>query len=276
MAPDAGYRPNLLRRLLTAAIALPVLLAVLFLGPPAALVAIVAAALLLALLEFQRLLLARSLRPMRVTGLLSTAVLFVEVAFPDRLGVPMAPIVALLVLAATLGRSADLSGSVPAAAATLLGSVYLGALGGSIAGLRLLSPEADGPWRVTLLLGIVMFSDTAAFFVGHALGRRRLAPRLSPSKTVEGALGGLCGGMLGAVATRALGLPALPLAHALGLGLVVAFLGIVGDLAESLLKRWAGAKDSGGLFPGHGGMLDRLDSLLFGAPVLYYYFLYVR
>jgi len=75
---------------------------------------------------------------------------------------------------------------------------------------------------------------------------------------------------------RQLGLPDLPLGHAVGLGLAVAAFGIVGDLDESLLKRWAGVKDSGALFPGHGGMLDRLDSLLFGAPVLYYYFLYVR
>lgn len=256
--------------------ALPVLLAALFLGPPAALVAIVAAALLLALLEFQRLLEAGSIRPLRMTGLVLTVGLFVEVAFPGRIGVPVAPLAALLVLSVALGRSGDLAGSVPAAAATLLGSCYLGALGGTIAALRLLAPEPDGPWRVTLLLAIVMFSDTAAFFVGHALGRRRLAPALSPSKTVEGALGGLCGGMLGAVATRALGLGSLPLGHALGLGLVVAALGILGDLAESLLKRWAGVKDSGALFPGHGGMLDRLDSLLFGAPVLYYYFIYVR
>ncbi|PYQ16541.1 MAG: phosphatidate cytidylyltransferase, partial [Acidobacteria bacterium] len=78
------------------------------------------------------------------------------------------------------------------------------------------------------------------------------------------------------LAVRALGLPQLPLAHAVILGTGVAVMGIVGDLEESLLKRWAGVKDSGRLFPGHGGMLDRMDSLLFGAPVLYYYFLYVR
>ena len=75
---------------------------------------------------------------------------------------------------------------------------------------------------------------------------------------------------------RALGLPEMPALHALALGLLVAALGIVGDLDESLMKRWAGVKDSGALFPGHGGMLDRLDSLLFGAPVLYYYFQYVH
>ncbi len=127
-----------------------------------------------------------------------------------------------------------------------------------------------------LLLGILMLADTFAFFVGHAVGRRRLAPLVSPGKTVEGALGGLVGGVVGAFAVRQLGLPELPVLHTAGLGVAVAAMGIVGDLDESLLKRWAGVKDSGTLFPGHGGMLDRLDSLLFGAPVLYYYFEYVR
>ena len=135
---------------------------------------------------------------------------------------------------------------------------------------------ADGAWRMVLLLAIIMAADTAAFFVGHAFGRRPLASQVSPGKTVEGAFGGLVGGVAGALAVRALGLPGLPLAHAVALGLGVAALGIVGDLDESLIKRWAGVKDSGELFPGHGGMLDRIDSLLFGAPVLYYYFLYFR
>ena len=121
-----------------------------------------------------------------------------------------------------------------------------------------------------------MAADTAAFFVGHAFGRHPLASRVSPGKTVEGAVGGVLGGVAGALAVRALGLPGLPFAPAAALGVGVAVLGIVGDLVESLIKRWAGVKDSGALFPGHGGMLDRIDSLLFGAPVLYYYFLYFR
>jgi phosphatidate cytidylyltransferase len=145
-----------------------------------------------------------------------------------------------------------------------------------MAGLRVLDPVPEGAWRVVLLLAIIMASDTLAFFGGHLLGRHRLAPLLSPGKTVEGALAGLLGGVLGSLAVRALGLPSLALPHAVALGVAVALMGILGDLGESLLKRWAGVKDSGTLFPGHGGMLDRLDSLLLGAPVLYYYFLYVR
>jgi len=173
-------------------------------------------------------------------------------------------------------RSRDIALAVPAGAATLLGAAYLGALGGSIAALRVLPPVELGAWRLLLLLAIVMGADTAAFFVGSAVGRHKLAPAISPGKTIEGLVGGLAGGMLGAVIVRWVGLRSLPLAHAVGLGLGVAALGTAGDLAESLLKRWAGVKDSGALFPGHGGMLDRLDSLLFAGPVLYYYFVQVR
>jgi len=272
-----GFGRNLARRVVTALVVLPALVAAFFLAPPAAGVGIVAVAAGLGLLEFFGLLRARAVRPLRRTGLLLAAAMFLDVAYPEWLGAPFWPLAALLLLTVTLARRGTaVAETVPAAAATLLGATYLGALGGTIAALRVLEPVGEGAWRIVLLLAIVMASDTAAFFVGHALGRRRLAPHVSPGKTVEGAVGGLLGGIAGALAVRALGLPELPLVHAALLGVGVAAMGIVGDLDESLLKRWAGVKDSGGLFPGHGGMLDRLDSLLFGAPVLYYYFLYVR
>lgn len=259
----------------TALVALPALLAAFFLGPPGLTVAIVALALVVGLHEFSSLLRARGIRPMQGVSLLLAAAFFLDVVSPGWLPVPFAPLGVLLLLAFTLWRGADLE-SVTAAAASLLGALYLGALGGTIAALRILPPVGDGAWRLVLLLGVQVFSDSLAFFVGHAVGRTRLAPGISPGKSVEGAVGGLVGGVLGALAVRHLGLPALPLLHAAGLGAAVAALGIVGDLDESLLKRWAGVKDSGTLFPGHGGMLDRLDSLLFGAPVLYYYFQYVH
>jgi phosphatidate cytidylyltransferase len=271
-----GFLANLLRRVATALLALPALVAALFLGPPLLYVGIVALAVLVGLFEFYALLRARQLRPMVLTGLLLAAALFVEVVHPGGFGVPCWPLAALLLLAVTLGRGGDLAEAVASAAATLLGAVYLGAFGGTIAALRVLDPGDEGAWRMVLILAVIMVADTFAFFVGHAWGGRRLAPTISPGKTVEGALGGLLGGVVGAVSVRAIGLPDLPLPHAIVLGLVVAAMGIVGDLFESLLKRWAGVKDSGRLFPGHGGMLDRLDSLLFGAPVLYYYFLYLR
>jgi phosphatidate cytidylyltransferase len=270
-----GFLPNLARRVATALVVLPVLLGVFFLGPPWLTVALVGACLAFGFFEFAELVRARGIRPMKRVGYLLAAALFLDVVWPGWLGVPFAPLGGLLLLAFTLWRGADLE-SVTSAAATLLGAVYLGALGGTIAALRIVPPVEQGAWRLVLLLVVQVFSDSLAFFVGHAIGRRRLAPGISPGKSVEGAIGGLVGGVLGALAVRAVGLPALPLVHAASLGGGVALMGIVGDLDESLLKRWAGVKDSGTLFPGHGGMLDRLDSLLFGAPVLYYYFQYVR
>jgi phosphatidate cytidylyltransferase len=270
-----GFAANLARRVATALVALPAILAALLMGPPWLALAIVVIALAAGLAEFFALLRARGIRPMRLVGALLAAALFLDVVAPGWLPVPFAPLGALLLLTVTLARGTDFE-AVSAAAATLLGAVYLGALGGTIAALRILAPLEEGGWRIVLLLGILVFADSVAFFVGQALGRRRLAPVVSPGKSVEGALGGLVGGVAGAFAVRQLGLPDLPALHAAGLGVAVAAMGIVGDLDESLLKRWAGVKDSGTLFPGHGGMLDRLDSLLFGAPVLYYYFEYVR
>jgi phosphatidate cytidylyltransferase len=274
MAP--GFWGNLARRVATALIVLPALLLAFFLGPPVLGVALVAAAAAIGLAEFFRLMRAREIRPLRRTGFVLAAAMFLDVAYPGWYGAPFWPLAALLLLTVTLRRGVSLPETVPAAAATLLGATYLGALGGTIGALRILPPMADGAWRLVLLLAIIMAADTAAFFVGHAFGRHRLAPDVSPGKTIEGAIGGVLGGALGALALRGIGLPALPLLDTIGLGLLVSGMGILGDLDESLLKRWAGVKDSGTLFPGHGGMLDRLDSLLFGAPLLYYYFLYAR
>ena len=276
MTLPAGFGANLARRVVTALVALPLLVVALFIGPPWVGVAVVGAAALLGLFEFFRLVRQRQLEPMRLTGLVLAAAMFLDVVFPGRQGPPLWPLGAALLLGVALLPGRGLVDSVPSAALTLLGAVYVGTLGGCIAALRVLEPRGAGAWRVVLLLAILMIADTCAFFAGHALGRRRLAPALSPGKTVEGAVGGLCGGVLGAFAVRALGLPWLPPVDTLILGTLVAAAGIVGDLVESLLKRWAGVKDSGSLFPGHGGMLDRLDSLLFGAPILYYYFSYFR
>jgi phosphatidate cytidylyltransferase len=270
-----GFRGNVARRSATALITLPLIGAALFFGPRSLGIGIVVLALLLGLHEFFALLAARQLKPMRRTGYVLAASMFLEIAYPGWYPTPLWPLAALLLLVVTLQPQRSLEDTVPAAAGTLLGAVYMGGLGGTMAALLVIAPQEQGAFRVLLLLAIIMASDTAAFFVGHAVGRHRLAPAVSPGKTLEGALGGVFGGVAGALAVRAYGLPAIPLTDAVGLGVLVSITGIVGDLDESLLKRWAGVKDSGTLFPGHGGMLDRLDSLLFGAPVLYYYFTYL-
>lgn len=133
-----------------------------------------------------------------------------------------------------------------------------------------------GRLLVLYLVIVVKFSDIGAYFVGRLLGRHKLFPRLSPGKTWEGLIGGFATAVAASLIFRActggsLGMVPLPLAHAIGLALLLAVAGVAGDLFESLLKRAAGAKDSSASVPGMGGVLDVLDSLIFGAPILFGY-----
>jgi phosphatidate cytidylyltransferase len=174
----------------------------------------------------------------------------------------------LLFSIALLLRHRDLTTVARELALLLFGFLYLPLLLGHLALLR--SLPAGREW-VFLVLLIVMASDTAAYFTGISLGRRKLYPSVSPNKSVEGAVGGLAGSLAGAFIARLWFLPTLTPADCLALGLGLGVLAQLGDLFESLLKRSFGVKDSGRLIPGHGGILDRLDSLLFVFPPAYYY-----
>jgi phosphatidate cytidylyltransferase len=152
-------------------------------------------------------------------------------------------------------------------------AIYLGVLPAQI--LRLYDLGGGGradPWTVDYALAMIWASDSAAYLVGSRFGRRRLIPRISPKKSWEGAVAGLLASVGVALALRGwapVGGPAVWV----GAGVVVAVAGVIGDLCESFMKREALLKDSGTIFPGHGGVLDRIDSLLFAAPALYYWFL---
>ena len=128
-------------------------------------------------------------------------------------------------------------------------------------------------WLLVIML-IVMTNDSAAYYTGSAFGKHRLYPLVSPKKSVEGALGGLVGSIGGTLLAKLTFFPQLPLADALITAIVIGILGQTGDLFESLLKRSFGVKDSGNCIPGHGGVLDRLDSIIFAAPAMYYYVIY--
>lgn len=152
------------------------------------------------------------------------------------------------------------------------GALYIGWLLRYYVAMRSLD---DGRYWVLLVLLTVFAFDTAAFFVGRAIGRRRLAPRVSPGKTWEGTIAGAVAALAAAVGLSfAVGLPISWWEAAL-LGFIVAIFGQIGDLVESLLKRSTGVKDSGRLMPGHGGILDRTDSVAFVGPLVYYYIVWV-
>jgi len=140
--------------------------------------------------------------------------------------------------------------------------------------LVLLRSQPQGFKWILLIMFIVMSCDSAAYFVGCRFGKRRLYPEVSPKKSVEGSLGGLAGSILGVLIARLLFFAELSVGDAFLAALLIGSLGQVGDLFESLLKRSCGVKDSGTIFPGHGGILDRLDSIIFAAPVAYYYALF--
>jgi phosphatidate cytidylyltransferase len=152
------------------------------------------------------------------------------------------------------------------AAWTLLAVVYAGGLLGSGSLLR---EHVDGRELIFLVTLTTWAGDIGAYYVGSRLGRRPLAPSLSPKKTVEGALGGLAATVLVAALGTAGIWPRLSVLTAVWVGGVLAGVGMLGDLAESAVKRAANVKDSGTIIPGHGGVLDRLDSVIFACPVLY-------
>ncbi|MEW6219324.1 MAG: phosphatidate cytidylyltransferase, partial [Thermodesulfobacteriota bacterium] len=149
----------------------------------------------------------------------------------------------------------------------LLGVGYAGFLPAHL--LLVVRWEAGGLWLL-YLSAITAASDSGAYFAGRRFGRHKLCPAVSPGKTVEGLAGGMVAGLAAAALIGALALPAASLAGLMAWAVPIAALGVVGDLTESILKRAAGVKDSGHLLPGHGGILDRVDSLLFAAPCLYY------
>ncbi len=136
--------------------------------------------------------------------------------------------------------------------------------------LILLRSLPQGIHWLLVLTAVTVSSDTGAYYVGRTLGKTKLYPALSPGKTRAGAVGGIIGGMLGGLVVTVILFEGASLVMVAFLSLVLSMVGIVGDLIESLIKRVSGVKDSGQILPGHGGLLDRCDSLLLTAPVLYY------
>jgi phosphatidate cytidylyltransferase len=167
-----------------------------------------------------------------------------------------------------LAKPADLAGGVHRLGLSLLGVLYVGFFMPHFVLLR----AVESGWRwVLFTVFVAMGSDSGAYAAGRAFGRHKLAPAVSPGKTVEGAFGGLLGAMAIAALCRGLFFGELGRAEALALGGAISVLAQFGDLCESALKRVFGAKDSGWIIPGHGGILDRLDSLLFPVVFAYYY-----
>jgi phosphatidate cytidylyltransferase len=251
-------------RVLSALVLLPVVLGIVFLAPGWATVVLALAVLVAATLEYARIAEGRESRLPRTLMIVAAGSAALAAALP---GVPLeGPLMAATVVVSVAALGAGPGGDVVRrVAAALFPVLYLGLPLGVMAGVRM----TWGAPALLALLATTIVSDTAQYYGGRALGRRPLAPRVSPKKTVEGAVAGLAAGGLVLPAFGWWWLPGVAPAVLWGLGLGLVALGIAGDLFESLLKRSAGVKDASAIIPGHGGMLDRIDSLLFAAPFYY-------
>jgi phosphatidate cytidylyltransferase len=259
-------RRNLLVRVATAVVGLPVVGLFVFWHDTRGLGSLCLVVAALALVEYTGLTLRGRPWTERLGTILVGCALYLglvlrpEQAMVWMLGAPMA--VALLFLV----RAVDPQAAWPRVAAAGFGVFYVGGL---LAALTVLH-ATHGPAWLALAITLSFGNDTGAYFAGRAFGRYKLAPAISPGKTVEGAAGGLAANLLVAFVARVF-MPELTVEDALLLAVPAAILGPAGDLLESLLKRAVGAKDSGRLLPGHGGILDRIDALLFvGAYVFVY------
>jgi len=228
---------------------------------------------LLAVLEFYKLVNTSKVPPLTYFGLTWTLLFILSPHFNYELVIPILLTSAVILSLLWLLRHPQKEGAFIGWAWTMAGILYIGWLLSYFVALRGLD---NGRGWVFLALFATFGSDTTAFFIGRALGKHHLAPRISPGKTWEGSIAGAFGSVI--VSLVLVTLFSLPLGYGwtILLGLLVSAFGQLGDLVESLLKRNMGVKDSGRLLPGHGGFLDRIDSVVFAGIVVYYFVLIVQ
>ena len=289
-----------MKRVLTAVVLIPIVLLLVLRAPVPLLAAIVAIVAIATLNEFTALTTRYAIQPIHLPLYIAAALAFAALAAQSGqnyliattqmlFGIAVATVAAALVFLAISMRREPLAGGFPAAASATLGYLYIVI---PLAMLVQLRQQGSGAFLILYVLIVVWTGDTVAYYTGRAFGRHKLAPRISPGKTWEGTVGSFLGAVAAGTAVFAysasisaglehIGLlersqsytpPVLPpLWQFALLSACINVAAQIGDLAESLIKRGAGVKDSGALLPGHGGLLDRIDALLFAAPVLWYY-----
>ena len=273
--PAEAARPSrgaaLGRRLLSTVVLLPLFVWMVVAGPPWMFGSVMVLAGALGQWEFTGMFERSGISSFRWLGLLGGSLVTASFALPLSEQATLTAVVLTLLVAGLLRRKTERTWE--PVAVTLLGIGYVNWLLGYAFWLYDLP---DGVKWVLLLVSVTWLGETAAYAIGSTLGRHKLAPVVSPRKTVEGALAQLIASVLGALGARAWFFPSLSMESAIAVGLLLGVVGQIGDLVESALKRSLNTKDAGSLIPGHGGMLDRVDSLLVNTPVLFYYATYAR
>lgn len=263
---------NLTIRVLTSVVAVPLLLGLLFCGSSLAWACLLFAATLAASFELFAMT-ARRDRLQQIGGITSSLAVATTVYFAGnnaRALMTLCLLVPLVGFLVPLFRAKDITVAGLQLATFAAGPWYVGGLLTTASLLR----RDFGPGWVLLVLSVAWLADTGGYFVGRRFGKAKLYPLVSPNKTWAGLCGAVLGSTVAGVVAALTYLPELPLMHGIVLGLVGGIVGQLGDLVESLLKRSVGVKDSGSIIPGHGGILDRIDAVLFVSPFTYLYALW--
>jgi phosphatidate cytidylyltransferase len=257
------------KRIVTGVIAIPTLCLLIAYGPEPTLFIMVLIAVILGLREFYLLVLPENKEHERAIGIILGIVIATFMYLGDTsllhasLGLSIVLLCSMYML-----KSHDFTAAISKVAITLFGVLYIGFL---LSYVTLIDKVSPGKRWIFFLVAIIWAADIGSFFVGSFMGKHKLYAKVSPKKTIEGLVGGIGGGVAAALLYRTFLFPDLTVSDCLFLGLFLTLFGQLGDFTESMIKRSAHVKDSSNLIPGHGGMLDRLDSFLFSAPFLYFY-----
>jgi len=261
---------NHAKRILTVVIGVPLLIAVICFSPAWVFTIVILFAALLSLNEFYSMTSPDATQLIVFVNYLSTAGLFCSLLVKGLFYIAIIPLFIILPLALFMARYRMRPPTIDEIGRILMGPFYICL---PLMLLVVIFGIPRGQWWVLFILSVIFSGDTGSFYVGRSWGKHKLS-RISPGKTWEGTIGGLLSNIAAAVIFRYLFFPSLSIISVVVLAIGLGISGQIGDLAESMLKRISKVKDSGRVLPGHGGMLDRIDSLLFSIPILYLYLNY--
>ncbi len=258
-------------RIISSIVSLPILLAIIYFGTPFHFFLLLEFAIFIGLYEFYRMIEKGGLGCYKWVGIILGILLSLAIFKGAYINLVIASsVIILFIIRIFEGNTSDNTFSY--VSNTIFGILYVSFLMSYLGIIR--NSGDNGRELIFFALLITWMGDTTAYYGGKSFGKHKLAPLISPKKTVEGAIIGLMGSIIGAIIAKSWFLD-ISILNAIAAGILIGAFGQFGDLSESIIKRNLQVKDSGGIIPGHGGILDRVDSLLFSAPVFYYYYRFI-
>ena len=257
-----------MKRELTGIIAVPIVLGIVYYSSPILFMFFVAVVILMGVNEYFAIIERIGVNGFRIPGIILSLLLLLCFYFDESFIFLWGLVTSVTLFAVWFFQGGNVKDAIDQISFTLFGVLYVAGLGSYYILIRNLE---SGEYLIFFLLLIVWLGDIAAYYCGKNFGKKPLAPIVSPNKTIEGSIAGLMGSLVAAVISGFFFLDHIAMVHCLLIALVCGTIGQFGDLAESLLKRHASIKNSGNILPGHGGILDRIDSLLFAGPAFYCY-----